>query len=48
MISCKVARTAEKKTDDDGDYNADDAVKFQTEWLPVEGTVLVLHILDYN
>ena len=39
MISCKVASTAEKKTDDDGDYNADDAVKFQTEWLPVEGTV---------
>ena len=34
-----MARTAEKSGDDDEDYAGDTGVKFQTEWLPVEGTV---------
>ena len=34
----KVAWTKEKLSDDDEDYGGDEGVKFQTEWLPVEGT----------
>ena len=39
MDFVKVARSEEKTTDDDEDYERGNAVKFQTEWLPVEGTV---------
>ena len=35
----KVARSESKSDDDDEDYNGGDGVKFQIEWLPVEGTV---------
>ena len=34
----KVARTPAKTGDKDEDYGQGDGVKFQTEWLPVEGT----------
>ena len=34
----KVARTPAKTGDEDEDYGQGDGVKFQTEWLPVEGT----------
>ena len=33
-----MARTKKKTCDDDEDYGGDEGVKFQTEWLPVEGT----------
>ena len=41
MDFLKVARGAESTTnnDDDEDWNAGDGVKFQSEWLPVEGSV---------
>ena len=40
MDFLKVARSEEKSSDnDDDDYGCDDGVKFQTEWLPVEGSV---------
>ena len=35
----KVARSESKSDDDDEYYNGGDGVKFQIEWLPVEGTV---------
>ena len=38
MEFIKVAQTKEKSSDDDEDYGGDEGVKFQTEWLPVEGT----------
>ena len=34
----KVARTPAKTVDEDEDYGQGDGIKFQTEWLPVEGT----------
>ena len=36
-----VARSEGKASgdDDDDDYDGDDGVKFQIEWLPVEGSV---------
>ena len=39
MDGFKVARSVETLSDDDNDYECNDGVKFQTEWLPVEGTV---------
>ena len=39
MDFIKVARSEEKGSDEDEDYGAGDGVKFQTEWLPVEGSV---------
>ena len=40
MDFLKVARSGEKSLDDDDDdYGCDDGVKFQTEWLLVEGSV---------
>ena len=38
MTFQKVARACVPVNDEDGDYNTGDGVKFQTEWLPVEGT----------
>ena len=36
----QVARSEQgDQEQDDGDYLGNDGVKFQTEWLPVEGTV---------
>ena len=40
MDFLKVARSGEKSSDDDDDeYGCDDGVKFQIEWLHVEGSV---------
>ena len=39
MDFIKVARSEEKGSEEDEDYGAGDGVKFQTEWLPVEGSV---------
>ena len=39
MDFIKVARSVETSSDDDKDYGCNDGVKFQTEWLPVNGTV---------
>ena len=40
----KVAQTKENTIDGDGEYGGDDGVKFQTEWLPVEGSPLQFFI----
>ena len=39
MDFLKVARTEEKSSEDDGDFGGSDGAKFQTEWLPVEGSL---------
>jgi len=39
MNFIKVARSIEQQTDEDPDYGGDDGVRFQTDWLPTEGTV---------
>ena len=41
MDFIKVAQSGGNVSSDDGDedYNANDGAKFQTEWLPIEGSV---------
>ena len=34
-----MARSEEQQEEEDRDYSGNDGVKFQTEWLPVEGMV---------
>ena len=39
MDFIKVARSPAQKQTEDDDYGGDDGVRFQTEWLPVDGSV---------